>query len=77
MLALHTVDPDELRAVLSRTKLRPDIVTVELQENNQRAASGTDHSVLPSSVIDPRLGSARQRKIWIVEGGCCADTSLR
>ena len=32
------------------------------------------HSVLLSSVIDPRLGCGRQRKIWIVEGGCCVDT---
>ncbi len=51
---------------------------VELQEHEQsiyqRAASSTTHSVLPSSVIDPRLGSGRQRKIWIVEGGYCADT---
>jgi hypothetical protein len=30
--------------------------------------------LLPSSVIDPRLGRGRQRKIWIVEGGYCADT---
>ncbi len=63
MLALHTADPDELR-----TKLRPDIMMVELQEHEQsiyqRAASSTTHSVLPSSVIDPRLGSGRQWKIW-------------
>ena len=73
MLALHTADPDGLR-----TKLRPDIMMVELQEHErliyQRAASSTTHSVLPSSIIDPRLGSGRQRKIWIVEGGYCADT---
>ena len=31
-------------------------------------------SVLPSSVIDPQLGSGRQRRIWIVKGGYCADT---
>ena len=73
MLALHTTDPDGLR-----TKLRPDIMMVELQEQEQsiyqRAAGSTTCSVLPSSVIDPRLGRGRQRKIWIVEGGYCADT---
>ena len=51
---------------------------VELQEHEQsiyqRAAGGTPHNILPSSVIDPRLGRGRQRKIWIVEGGYCADT---
>ena len=51
---------------------------VELQEHAQsiyqRAASSATHSVLLSSVIDPRLGCGRQRKIWIVEGGCCVDT---
>ncbi len=73
MLALHTAEPDGLRA-----KLRPGIMMVELQEHEhpiyQRAASSTTHSVLPSSVIDPRLGRGRQKKIWIVEGGYCADT---
>ncbi len=68
MLAIHTADPDELRA-----KLRPDIMMVELQEHEQSvyqgAASSTTHSVLPSSIIDPQLGHGRQRKIWIVEGG--------
>ena len=51
---------------------------VELQEHAQSiyqtAASSATHSVLLSSVIDPRLGCGRQRKIWIVEGGCCVDT---
>ena len=37
----------------------------------QRAAGSTPHNLLPSSVIDPRLGRGRQRKIWI---GYCADT---
>ena len=73
MLALHSADPDEMR-----TKLRPDIMMVELQEHEQsiyqRAASTTNHRVLPSSVIDSWLGCGRQRKIWIVEGGYCADT---
>ena len=75
MLALRSADPDELR-----TKLRPDIMMVELQQHEQsrliyqRAASSTTHRVLPSSVIDSRLGCGRQRKIWIVEGGYCADT---
>jgi len=73
MLALHTTDPEGLR-----TKLRPDIMMVELQEHEQsiyqRAAGSTPHNLLPSSVIDPRLGRGRQRKIWIVEGGYCADT---
>ena len=32
------------------------------------------NSVLPSSVMDLRLGHRRPRKIWIVEGGYCADT---
>ncbi len=75
MLALHTTDPKGLR-----TKLRPDIMMVELQEHEQsmyqRAAGSTPHNLLPSSFIDvnPRLGRGRQRKIWIVEGGYCADT---
>ena len=76
--SLSQCDPDELR-----TKLRPDIMIimimiVELQEHEQsiyqRAANSTTHRVLPSSVIDSRLGRGRQRKIWIVEGGYCADT---
>ena len=73
MLAFHSADPDELR-----TKLRPDIMMVELHEHEQsiyqRAANSTTHKVLPSSVIDSRLGRGRQRKIWIVEDGYCADT---
>ncbi len=73
MLALHTTDPEGLR-----TKLRPDIMMVELQELEhsiyQRAAGSMPHNLLPSSVIDPRMGHGRQRKIWIVEGGYCADT---
>ena len=68
VLAIHTADTEELRA-----KLRPDIMMVELQEQEQSiyqgAASSTKHSVLPSSVIDPQLGHGRQRKIWIVEDG--------
>ena len=72
MLALHTTHPNELR-----TKLRPDIMMVELQEREQstyQSATGSmSHRVLPSSVMDNRLGHSRQRKIWIVEGGYCAD----
>ena len=73
MLAIHTADPDEVRA-----KLRPDTMMVELQEHEQSvyqgAASSTTHSVLPSSIMDPQLGHGRQKKIWVVEGGYCADT---
>ena len=56
MLALHAADPDRLR-----TKLRPDILMLKLQEYEksiyQKAASSTIHSVLPSSVIEPQLGN--------------------
>ena len=73
MLAIHTADPNELRA-----KLRPDIILVELQEHEQTvyqgAASNTTHSALPSSIIGPQLGHGRQRKICIAEGSYCADT---
>ncbi|KAA6427574.1 MAG: hypothetical protein FRX49_02237 [Trebouxia sp. A1-2] len=33
------------------------------------------HRIINKAImIDPWLGSGRQRKIWIVEGGYCADT---
>ncbi len=46
-----------------RTKLKPDIMMVELQEHEQsiyqRAAGSTPHNLLPSSVIDPWLDRGR------------------
>ena len=72
-LALHSTDPDQLK-----TKLRPDIMMVELQTHEQAAYCRADRNMtpntLPNSVIDSTLGYRRPRKVWVVEGGYCSDT---
>ena len=69
ILAIHTADPDKLRAMV-----RPDIVMVDLQEHEQSIYQGAASSATHSALIAHQLGCGRQRKIWIVEGGYCADT---
>ena len=85
MLALHMDAPNTAEL---RSKLRPDIMLVELQEHEHAAYQPADNNmtqnILSSSVMtndrlinDARLSRGRPRKIWVVEGGNCADTRYK
>lgn len=74
IIDIETQATSQHNVSLQRSRLRPDIMLVELTRHEQATYKNGSSQHNEEGALSTTIGDKR-RKVWILEGGYCSDTN--